>query len=47
MASKHFMIYYNNGTGTYFVTEPMPWAKENRAFFWAMILLIITLQQKW
>jgi hypothetical protein len=33
MASKHFIIYYKNGTGTYVVTEPRPWARENRAFF--------------
>ena len=33
MAAKHFMIYYKRGTGTYVVTEPRPWARENQAFF--------------
>ena len=33
MANKHFMIYYQNGTGTYVVTEPRPWARENQNFF--------------
>ncbi len=33
MAAKHFMIYYQNGTGTYIVTEPRPWARENQHHF--------------
>lgn len=33
MAKKHFMIYYHNGTGTFVVTEPKPWARENQQFF--------------
>jgi hypothetical protein len=33
MASKHFMIYYKKGTGTYIVTEPRPWARENQNYF--------------
>lgn len=33
MAAKHFMIYYQRGTGTYVVTEPRPWARENQANF--------------
>lgn len=33
MAAKHFMIYYKNGTGTYIVTEPRPWARENQHLF--------------
>jgi len=33
MAAKHFMIYYHIGTGTYVVTEPRPWARENQAHF--------------
>ena len=33
MASKHFMIYYKKGTGTYIVTEPRPWARENQDYF--------------
>lgn len=33
MASKHFIIYYKKGTGTYVVTEPRPWARENQEFF--------------
>lgn len=31
--AKHFMIYYKRGTGTYVVTEPRPWARENQQFF--------------
>lgn len=33
MAAKHFMIYYKRGTGTYIVTEPRPWARENQHHF--------------
>lgn len=33
MAAKHFMIYYHRGTGTYVVTEPRPWARENQHLF--------------
>ena len=33
MARKHFMIYYKMGTGTYIVTEPRPWSKENQNLF--------------
>lgn len=33
MASKHFIIYYKKGTGTYVITEPRPWARENRTLF--------------
>lgn len=33
MAAKHFMIYYKRGTGTFIVTEPRPWSKENQHFF--------------
>jgi hypothetical protein len=33
MAAKHFMIYYHKGTGTYVVTEPRPWARENQHHF--------------
>lgn len=33
MARKHFMIYYQQGAGTYVVTEPMPWARENINLF--------------
>ncbi|SHJ56285.1 hypothetical protein [Flavobacterium haoranii] len=33
MARKHFMIYYQKGSGTYVVTEPMPWARENKELF--------------
>ncbi len=33
MAAKHFMIYYAKGTGTYVVTEPRPWARENQNHF--------------
>jgi hypothetical protein len=31
--AKHYMIYYKSGTGTYLVTEPRPWARENQHFF--------------
>lgn len=33
MAAKHFMIYYKRGTGTFVVTEPRPWARENQHHF--------------
>lgn len=33
MAAKHFIIYYKKGTGTYVVTEPKPWARENQHHF--------------
>lgn len=33
MAAKHFMIFYKRGTGTYIVTEPRPWARENQHHF--------------
>jgi hypothetical protein len=33
MAAKHFMIYYKKGTGTYVVTEPRPWSRENQHYF--------------
>jgi hypothetical protein len=33
MAAKHFMMYYKRGTGTFVVTEPRPWAKENQTLF--------------
>ena len=33
MAAKHFLIYYKKGTGTFVVTEPLPWARENQQFF--------------
>lgn len=33
MAKKHFMIYYSKGSGTYVVTEPRPWARENQNLF--------------
>ena len=33
MAAKHFMMYYKRGTGTFVVTEPRPWAKENQNLF--------------
>jgi hypothetical protein len=33
MAKKHFMMYYKQGTGTYIITEPMPWSRENRGLF--------------
>lgn len=31
--NKHFIIYYKTGTGTYIITEPRPWARENRNHF--------------
>jgi hypothetical protein len=33
MAAKHFMFYYKRGTGTFVVTEPRPWARENPNLF--------------
>jgi len=33
MAAKHFMFYYKRGTGTFVVTEPRPWARENQNLF--------------
>gem|GEM_PF-4969538 len=27
------MIYYKRGTGTFVVTEPRPWSKENQQLF--------------
>lgn len=33
MAAKHFMMYYKRGTGTFVLTEPRPWAKENQILF--------------
>lgn len=33
MAAKHFLIYYQKGSGTYIVTEPRPWARENQHHF--------------
>jgi hypothetical protein len=33
MAAKHFMMYYKRGTGTFIITEPLPWARENRELF--------------
>lgn len=31
--NKIFLIFYANGTGSYVVTEPMPWARENKHHF--------------
>ena len=31
--AKQFIIYYKRGTGTFVVTEPRPWARENRHHF--------------
>ncbi|GAA6765734.1 hypothetical protein AAFH68_16720 [Flavobacterium sp. CGRL1] len=31
--AKQFMIYYKRGTGTFVVTEPRPWARENQHHF--------------
>lgn len=31
--AKHYMLYYKKGTGTFIVTEPKPWANENRNKF--------------
>jgi hypothetical protein len=33
MAAKHFMMYYKRGTGTFIITEPLPWARENQELF--------------
>jgi hypothetical protein len=33
MRNKHFLIYYKKGTGTFVVTEPKPWARENQEHF--------------
>lgn len=33
MAAKHFLIYYLRGSGTFIVTEPRPWARENQHLF--------------
>lgn len=33
MAAKHFLIYYQRGAGTFVVTEPRPWARENQHHF--------------
>jgi hypothetical protein len=33
MKDKHFIIYYKQGTGTYVVTEPLPWSRENQQYF--------------
>lgn len=33
MATKHFMMYCKRGTGTFVITEPRPWAKENQILF--------------
>ncbi len=33
MSNKHILIYYQLGTGTYVVTEPMPWSRENQHLF--------------
>lgn len=30
---KHFLIFYKKGTGTFIITEPLPWARENQAHF--------------
>jgi|GEM_PF-2546138 len=30
---KHFIIYYQIGTGTYVVTSPRAWARENNHLF--------------
>lgn len=30
---KHILIYYKKGTGTYVVSEPRPWARENSILF--------------
>lgn len=31
--AKQFIIYYKRGTGTFVVTEPRPWARENQHLF--------------
>ena len=33
MAAKHFIMYYQKGAGTYIITEPRPWARENKEHF--------------
>lgn len=33
MNNKHFIIYYKTGTGTFVVTEPRPWSRENQQYF--------------
>jgi hypothetical protein len=33
MAAKHFIMYYQKGAGTYIITEPRPWARENKNYF--------------
>lgn len=33
MNNKHILIYYQFRTGTYVVTEPMPWSRENQHLF--------------
>lgn len=33
MNNKHFIIYYKTGTGTFVVTEPRPWSRENQKHF--------------
>jgi hypothetical protein len=33
MAAKHFIMYYQKGAGTYIITEPRPWARENKKHF--------------
>ena len=33
MDAKHFVIYYQRGAGTFVVTEPRPWARENQHHF--------------
>ncbi len=30
---KHFIFYYKQGTGTYIITEPRPWSRENQHHF--------------
>jgi hypothetical protein len=32
-SQKHFVIYYHIGTGTYVVTSPRAWARENSHLF--------------
>jgi hypothetical protein len=31
--AKSFIIYYKRGTGTFVVTEPRPWARDNQDRF--------------
>lgn len=33
MAAKHFIMCYQKGAGTYIITEPRPWARENKQHF--------------